>query len=104
MQKYKDLNNKVHEIDSKCGVNFLNDHSPHLKPFIKITDAEADDLLKPLPQTDDEFNAIIDIELRELDLSSIRSIREYIAAKPDAPLVLKNHEINASAKRAIKKP
>lgn len=37
--------------------------------------------------------------LREIDIASIRSIREYLAAKEDAPEYLKAHEAQAVAER-----
>ena len=40
-------------------------------------------------------------KLAEIDLKSIRSIREYIAAKPDAPAYLKAYEAQAIAERAV---
>lgn len=42
--------------------------------------------------------------LRELDLESIRAIREYIASKPDAPQILKDKEAAAAAERAKLRP
>ncbi len=39
-------------------------------------------------------------ELIQIDLQSIRSIREWIAAQPDAPEILKQHEDSAKAERA----
>lgn len=39
-------------------------------------------------------------ELVQLDLASIRAMREYIAAKPDAPQILKDREAAAVAARA----
>lgn len=42
--------------------------------------------------------------LREIDIASIRSIREYIAAKPDAPRFLKDYEAAAMAEREKLKP
>jgi len=38
-------------------------------------------------------------ELREIDIKSIRSLREYIAAKEDAPMFLKEYEVDAIEKR-----
>jgi hypothetical protein len=38
-------------------------------------------------------------KLAEIDLSSIRSIREYIAAKPDAPQYIKDYELQAISER-----
>ena len=52
----------------------------------------------PVKQAQD----IVDAELREIDLASIRSMREYIAALPDAPQPIKDHEAAAAAKRAAR--
>ena len=38
-------------------------------------------------------------DLSALDLKSIRALREYIAAKPDAPAFIKQHETDAAALR-----
>ena len=38
--------------------------------------------------------------LESLDAASIRSIREYIASKPDAPQILKDYEAKATLERA----
>ena len=40
-----------------------------------------------------------EVELKKIDLDSIRSIREYIAAKEDAPMFLKEYEVDAIEKR-----
>jgi len=37
--------------------------------------------------------------LAEIDLKSIRSLREYIAAKEDAPEFIKNYEAEAALER-----
>lgn len=39
-------------------------------------------------------------KLADIDLRSIRAIREYLAAKPDAPQVLKDRETEATLERA----
>lgn len=56
------------------------------------------------PKTPEEIAADEDraarAELAALDLASIRAIREYIAAKPDAPQILKDREAAAVAARA----
>ena len=46
-----------------------------------------------------EANAVALKELEELDLQSIRAIREYIAAQPGAPKVLKDKEAAANVAR-----
>lgn len=51
-------------------------------------------------EIDAAANAAILRELVTLDLGSIRSIREYIAAKPDAPQILRDKEAAAAAARA----
>lgn len=38
--------------------------------------------------------------LREIDLKSIRSLREWLAAREDAPEFIKTHEAEAIAERA----
>lgn len=49
-------------------------------------------------------NAQVMAKLQEIDIKSIRAIREYIAAKADAPQFVKDHETAARAERAkIKK-
>ncbi len=57
----------------------------------------------PTPPTqeelDEQFNQDINIELRTLDINSIRAIREWIAKQPDAPQELKDHESKAINKR-----
>lgn len=45
------------------------------------------------------INAKAKAALLALDLSSIRALREYIAAKPDAPQALKDKEAAAAAER-----
>lgn len=45
-------------------------------------------------------NAPVKAKLMEIDLASIRGIREYIAAKADAPQLLKDKEAAAVAERA----
>lgn len=49
-------------------------------------------------------NAIAKAELLAIDLASVRSIREYIAAKPDAPVFLKTQEAAAITARTKIKP
>lgn len=55
------------------------------------------------PKTPEEIAADDDravrAELAALDLASIRAMREYIAAKPDAPQILKDREAAAVAAR-----
>lgn len=62
-------------------------------PEPEFTQAELDQ------QAIDEANAIEVALLAELDKQSIRDIREYIAAQPDAPQTLKDREALAVAAR-----
>lgn len=61
-------------------------------------------LQDPPPKTqaelDAEATAAAKAELVAIDLASIRSIREYLASRPDAPQHLKDRETAAIAARA----
>jgi hypothetical protein len=45
-------------------------------------------------------NAVVKARLEDVDLKSIRSIREWIVTQPDAPAYLKDYESQAVAERA----
>lgn len=47
----------------------------------------------------EEENDAVKRELREIDIASVRSLREYISAQPDAPQFLKDKENAAKAER-----
>lgn len=53
----------------------------------------------PHMPTQSEINAQAKANLASIDLASIRALREYIAAKPDAPQILKDKEAAAVAER-----
>lgn len=55
-----------------------------------------------LPQEQADVNIENDAKakLNDIDLKSIRSIREYIASKPDAPQFIKDYEVQANAERS----
>lgn len=60
---------------------------------------------EPTPaELKEQANAPIKAKLMEIDLASIRALREYIAAKPDAPKLLKDREAAAVAERAKLQP
>ena len=107
--KFKDENNQVHdpEMDEVEGLTLLKKVHPDMT-FTPITDEEAALLTSPTPLTaqelDAEFNMQVDAELREIDLQSIRSLREYIASKPDAPQWLKDQEDAATVTRSTRRP
>lgn len=56
--------------------------------------------VQPPAEIEAEDSAAALRELAALDLASIRDIRAYIAAKPDAPAMLKDQEALAVAARA----
>lgn len=78
---------------------------PSGKRLVFVNDLPIiEDIPTPTPQEeqarlDAESDAQIKAELDELDRQSIRSIREYIAAQPDAPQILKDKEAQANIKR-----
>lgn len=47
----------------------------------------------------EKYNSGIKKKLDEIDLKSVRSMREYIASKSDAPQFIKDHEAEAKAER-----
>lgn len=47
----------------------------------------------------DKYNEAIKQKLNDIDLKSIRSMREYIASKSDAPQFIKDHEAEAKTER-----
>ncbi len=59
----------------------------------------------PLTQAeiDAKANEQLKAELMQLDLASIRALREYAASQPDAPQIIKDRETAATAKRALLK-
>lgn len=75
---------------------------------VALTDAEWDNrrstTFKTQAEIDSEASALARIKLSQIDEKSIRSIREYIAAKADAPAFLKTYEAQAQAERAKVKP
>lgn len=54
--------------------------------------------------TSAELNAPVVAKLAEIDIKSIRSLREYIAKLPDAPAFLKQLEADAAVERTKLKP
>lgn len=105
MKKALILNNQILEIVNKpfevakplhfveCG----DEVKPQTHEFIneKIVIKQP----KTQAEIDAENLAITKAELFEIDLLSIRSMREYIATKADAPEFLKAKEVKAKAAR-----
>lgn len=73
------------------------------KEFIKWTAEGNTPTPADLP-TKAEENAPLISKLADIDLKSIRAIREYIASKPDCSMILKTIESEAIAERAKLKP
>jgi hypothetical protein len=65
----------------------------------EATQAEIE-AIKNKPLNKEEENAPIIAKLAEIDIKSIRAIREYIASKSDAPQFSKDLEAQASVERA----
>ena len=61
-----------------------------------VTDQEWQEILSAQPR--DEA-AIARAKLKEIDASSIRSIREWVAAQPNAPQWVKDYEAQAAQER-----
>ncbi|PPC95244.1 MAG: hypothetical protein CTY33_00370 [Methylotenera sp.] len=86
--------------DSKEGFYQLNDDAEPNKSWLPISKSEYDALnIQPLP-TKEQENAPIITKLAEIDIKSIRAIREYIASKADAPQFTKDLDAQAAAERA----
>lgn len=65
-----------------------------------VTSEEYEVLLSAQPKTPEELAAEAKAKLADIDLRSIRAIREHIVAQPDAPKVLKDRDAEAAAERA----
>lgn len=59
---------------------------------------------KSQAEIDAEASVIAKAVLKEIDIASIRAIREYIVGKPDAPQILKDRDAAAAAERVKVKP
>lgn len=70
-------------------IDFIGDPSPLVR----------DEPPKSQEELDAEHNAIVDQVLREIDISSVRAIREWLVAQPDAPQFIIDYEAAAVAKR-----
>lgn len=93
--------------DHRGRVYWLADHTRHVigaRGETKPADAFDEDPPKTAAELEAEDSAAAKRELVALDLSSIRDIRAYIAAKADAPQLLKDREASAIAARARVKP
>ena len=95
MKLFKDLQNNIYAYEDD------GSQDAFIKVgLIAITDAEAAILRAPTTaqiKQAERNQARADLEV--LDRASIRDIREYIAAKVDAPILLKERELAAIALR-----
>lgn len=97
MPTYKDPQNKLHFLDEA--------RHAYLLPAgcVVITEVEAS-AIRNAPKTPAEIAAETSAaalrELAAIDAASIRSMREWIAAQPTAPQILKDREAAAVLARA----
>ena len=91
MKHFKDNQNNIYAYESDGSQDaFIQ------KGLVAITNAEADALRAPTAaQTKQAERNQARADLEVLDRASIRDIREYIAAKVDAPILLKERELAA---------
>lgn len=75
----------------------------HTEAYLSWAQTNAADPADPPvpepPPTPEQLAAQAKAKLADIDMRSIRAIREYLAAKPDAPQVLKDREAEAVAER-----
>ena len=88
----------VYEDDDESHIiqikQWLTDNAGLVASFISPTQAEID------AEAVVQANATEKAALSALDIASIRDIREWVAAQPDAPQTLKDREALAVAARA----
>lgn len=63
-----------------------------------IAEVEANQIPYPEP-TPEQIASEAKATLREIDIASIRALREYVAAQPDAPQIIKDKEAAAAVER-----
>jgi hypothetical protein len=99
----KKLNPSSHVViwlDTPDGVPYPKWDDAHSgdKPTIKDCEAVLDDVRAEITKEKDA--EIAKAALAEIDLKSIRSIREWIAKQADAPQFIKDYEAQAQTERA----
>lgn len=96
MKHYKDANNNIYAYESDGSQDdFI------MSGLVPVSDVELAMMLQPAQaEIDAAANAAALAALRDIDIASIRSIREYIVSKNDAPQFLKDREAVAQAERA----
>jgi hypothetical protein len=80
MPYFKDTSNKVHFLDDAALAALLPAGA------VQITKAEADDLLRPPPETDEQFNAKVLAEGAAKERTELlpRAVREFLLEQPGA--------------------
>lgn len=96
MKHYKNSKNEIFAYEADGSQDgFIS------KDLVLITDAELAILRAPTAeQVAAAAKAAALAELATIDLSSVRALREYVAAQPNAPQYIKDKETAAQAARA----
>lgn len=99
MPYFKDTSSKLHFIADAAFAHLLPAGS------VPISDSDVEAMRQPTAlQIEQEARNKAKASLEAIDRASIRSIREYIASRPDAPQILKDREAAAVAERVKVKP
>lgn len=80
MPHFKDTQNKVHFLDRAQDAHVLPPGS------VQIPEDEADDLRRPPPETDEQFNAKVIAQIKASEQAELlpRSVREFLLEQPGA--------------------
>jgi len=73
-----------------------------LPDYKNRAERDAIEAIKPVPTAEEEALAISEQakkDLVDIDIKSIRSMREWLVAQPDAPQYLIDYEVEATEKR-----
>lgn len=108
--RYKVLNNIIISVDNSFAAETFYETDEYLMvgnsdgvPQYKIV--KGNHVLRTQSEIEsdqiyiEKYNSDIKRKLNEIDMASIRSMREYIASKSDAPQFIKDHEAEAKAER-----
>lgn len=74
--------------------------TPAQRAAVEAVLAAHDPVASQAAHEKQQANEAAKAKLRDIDIASVRALREYIAAKADAPVELKTHEAAAVAERA----
>lgn len=90
----------VTRLADNASIPFDEGNSDYLKYLEWLAEGNTPEPAQTQAEMDAEANAKALVALHLIDIGSIRAIREYIAAKPDAPQVLKDREAAAAVERS----